>query len=842
MRVRLSASLALAAVTGGISAQQGVSWENLHGKTEIQGDTVEYVSASGFRYASGGRELRADAIVIRMDRDEWMQMWQPAKKGLPRRGTVLPDTRRSLSSTALTRRFEAFLASIGSPRPGTTDHEEWTKLFRSVYLEGNLVVIDQGVEMMTAKSLMFSIPDDRVVFKDAVMRLVSKSTTGPERVLVLRAPKLIKQGPRIVGRNVSLTTCVAGKPHFEVLSEQIEIRERAADFEVWSRGNNLAFSGRRTVPLPDAHFYTSEQSDIPLKSVRASYSSSQGVRLGVDFGASFNQLGGSMHNLLTGRSADEFRGEWRAGFDYIETRGTPMDGELKYRGGDLYFGRTKGFLFDGDRGPNQRFIQVDGAGNLITDRYRDLIHSENRVNLADNWRLDVTAFSASDEAVYSEFYLGEYQEAELPESSLHLRHADDNRLFTVTGRTNLAGFSYRDDRSLSPTFRNEEPMATYDLFSERLTTLGDVDVVLTSSTEAGWLRHEYDRNFASTVAPVADRTRRLDQLLEVAAPFVMGPFAIRPHASGRFTHYDNSISGREQERWALDAGISVTTRLARTFESTDAAGNTTKIRHAIYPQVSFGHLYQVDGRATDFHQFDEIDSLNEHGAIRVSVLQRFHESSSQPVAPRRNPFAIVEGARDSVWNKSTRKATEAREFLFVDLAQNFVPISDRDNQGELLGLSEYEFIWRPQPRWLPIENLSFLVEGEHDWKTDRARTFNSLVRFGEVLGMNWHAGYRTDYKVDGAAIYALSTSLFGRWTVLGMGAFDLQTDEQLYYSGMLVRRDHDWIVTMALTYDIIQRDTQFRIDFEPLFGGLTRSRSREFAGMSGYGADAILNR
>jgi hypothetical protein len=58
---------------------------------------------------------------------------------------------------------------------------------------------------------------------------------------------------------------------------------------------------------------------------------------------------------------------------------------------------------------------------------------------------------------------------------------------------------------------------------------------------------------------------------------------------------------------------------------------------------------------------------------------------------------------------------------------------------------------------------------------------------------------------------------------------------------MLIRRDHDWVITMGLTFDIIQNDTSFRIDFEPLFGGLTRRRSNEFAGMAGRGTDALLN-
>ncbi len=806
------------------------------------GDEVEVVMTGGVWYEFGARRIRAESIVIRVNRDELERLNESGGSGLPRRGAYLPGARRSLSADLIAKRLEFFLKSMGSPRPATSDHRDRLLLFRSAYMEGNIVIIDSGVELLTAKSLMFSIPDNRVVLKGVEMRLVSKSLTQGDRVLVLRAPKLVKQGIRTTGRDVSLTTCAAGKPHFEVLSAEVEIIERGDEFEVFSRGNNLAFSGRRTVPMPNAHFFTSEQSEVLIKGARARYSRNMGTEIGIDLGAGWNDLGGKVHELLTGRSANEFRGDWRVGLGYVETRGFPIDGELKYRAGNLYEGRTTAFFMNNDRGPNRHYIVNRIDNTLIDDSQRHLIHSENRVRLDENWRLDITAYAASDPAVYSEYFLNQYQEAETPESSLHLRHATENRLLTVTGRTNLATHSFADDRSLSPSFVDESPLATYDVFSQPLFSFWNTDILLTSATSAGVLEHGFDPRFATPMpALMSDRTFRFDQELEIAAPFHVGPLAVRPRASGRFTYYDNSVNGTEQERWALDAGVSVVTRFARSFKSTDAEGNTQTVRHSIYPSVSVGHLYQVDGRMMDFYQFDQVDSLNENGVIRVGLLNRFQKTSgSKPRSTYRNPFDPREMYRGHEAEEDRPKG-KTREFLFIDLAQNFFPISGRDNGGELLGLSEYELIWRPHPEWLPVENLSFLIEGEHSWRNDRLRTFNAVTRFGEVLGCHWHAGYRTDYQVDGAALYGVSTNLFGRWSLLGSGAYDLQQSEQLYYAAMLIRRDHDWVITMGLTFDIIQDDTTFRIDFEPLFGGLTRRRSNEFAGMAGRGTDALLN-
>ena len=203
------------ATAGGVHAQNTrqdppvMTFELGYGGTATDGDAVEYVSTRGLWYSSGNSEIRADSVVVRMDRDEFRRLSTASEKGLPTRGAVLPSPRRALGGAVLAQRFQSFLESFGSPRPASASHQEMTRLFRSVYMEGNLVIIDQGVEVLTASSMMFSIPDDRVVFKDVELRLISKRVGRPERVLVLRAPKLVKQGQRTTGRNVSLTTCSA---------------------------------------------------------------------------------------------------------------------------------------------------------------------------------------------------------------------------------------------------------------------------------------------------------------------------------------------------------------------------------------------------------------------------------------------------------------------------------------------------------------------------------------------------------------------------------------------------------------------------------------------------------
>ena len=822
-------------------------------------DVVELVFTNGVRMPFGDAELRANRVVVTVDRDEFQRLLGTGSdkgEGLPTRGMVAPSPKRALTGTVMVQRFEHFLRSLGgNARKSSTAQTDLTRLFRSIFLEGDVVVLEAGIEALTAKSLMFSVPDNRAVFEDVLMRLVTKTSAGAEQTLVLRAPRLVKQGFRSTARNISLTTCTAGKPHFEIYSGQVEIIERENQFEITTRNNNLAFSGRRTLPLPNAHFFTGEQNQFLIKGFRVGYSGAEGLRSSLDLGKSMNEGGGAVHKFLTGRPADEFRGDWRLGLSYNELRGLPIDGEVYYRGGDLYEGRTLGFALNNDGGRNRYLIRNNLDGSLITEQDRSLIQSENRFHLSDSWRADLTVFGASDPAVYSEFYRGLHHDAETPESSLHLRHSRENRLFTLTGRKNTANFSYGDNRSLSPAFKEEMPVATYDLFSERLFGVGDVDGLLTSSTNAGWLHNDYDPLYD---APGKDNTFRFDQELELAAPFHWGPFSIRPYSSARFTYYDTTNmtgggtgDGGEFERWSFDAGVSVSTRMSRTFSWLDDNGNRSSLRHSLYPSVSVGHLYKVDGRPSDFYQFDELDSLNENGVVRVGLLNRFEnvsrrpadqtqsvmDAEDEPALMGRDPY---DPRRPNVFANPRTHPGEAREFLFLDLAQNLIPVSERYNNGETLGLLEFEAIWRPYQSWIPLPNLRFLVEGEHDWDLNRLRTFNTAIRFDRVLGLNWGAGYRSDFLERGTLRYAVNTKVLDRWSFSGLGAYDLARKEQLNYTAWLSRYDHDWIIRTGIVFDIISDETRFSIEFQPLFGGLFQQRSRDFTGLRGSSPDAIL--
>lgn len=806
-------------------------------KTEPDEDRLLVYLSGGVRIRPRPNEvIRAQSGIAAVDREAWsgaMQM-RESDAGLPRRAATPPDPRRRLDEDALRARLEAFLkaASRGRaarPEAGAKQPQEDAladaalAAFRTLYLEGDVVVIQGGIETVRCDRMWFSVLDDRAVFENVELRMPSpsKGDAADGRILVLRAKKLVRQGPRTVGHDVSITSCTAGAPHIDLEAKQAEILERGDNLEVRANGNTLRIGGTSVLPLPTLSFSTNDENEIPIERVSGGYSNREGLEASVRLGSTWNDIGGAFHHAVTGRDAAEFRGKWHADLGWIEKRGFPVRGDLEYRAADLWRGRTQAFWLD-DSGKNIRAIGSRFDRTPITDEQRTLLHSENRLRFSDSTTLDLSLHQGSDPAVLPEFFTREFYEDEIPETSLHLRSATANRLFTATGRFNLDGWSYTDSRALAPSFVREAPLLTYDWFSQPIAeTPWHTPVLLTSSTGAGYLQHDFD---ATNTAAVSDGTLRIDQELEVAAPFTLGNLlVVRPFTSLRATHYDETALDGSADRFAYASGVSVGSRFQRTWSWLGSDGERQALRHVVSPVVTWLDRWHVDGNPAKYRSFDEVDSLTEQQAFRFEVLNRLQRMTTAGTTARE---------RDKVLDPSGR---QTEDILWLDLAQTLYPDPSRDNGGNTLGLFEYEIIVRPKVPWSPLPNPRFLFEGERDWDKHTWRTANFGIAFGPVFGIDWRGEYRTDETERGQIGYGGTTSVFQRWILSGGTQYDLDRHRTNNYSTEIVRVDHDWRIHLRLAYDNVSQSTSFTIEFEPTLGGLMQPRgSRWVAGSRLY--------
>lgn len=797
----------------GVPAQQGeravdgsYSFASAWMTTFDRDDYRETHLIGGFRFSAPGLglEVRGASALMLSDLEGIRALTeQKDQAGLPVRGIEPPAPRRRLSVEQIRNRLDRTLRAVGSGDvvPRERQIEERFDLLRYLYFEGDVVVVRDGIEVLRCSRMWISPLDDRIVVEECEVRYQTEGRE-PKPLLVVRGDRLVKQGPRWTGRDLTITSCTAAEPHMALAAGEAEIIEREGEFEVIVRGQTLQVGGTSVLPLPDARIFTKSQSEFPIKRASGSYSEKLGLQGEVVFGLPWNRTGGLAHEWLTGRPAHEFRGDWEAGIGWIEARGVPLDGELRYRANGLYDGRLRGFWLD-DRGDDLREIQGNLDGSPRDNESRGLVRSENRVYLGPATHVDLVAFQASDPGVLSEFFPGAYRGEEVPETSVYLHHENGNRLLTVGGRWNLDDFAYRDNRALADRFVEELPVVTWHWLAQPLgETPWRTPIVVDLATELGQRRSAYDDR--STMR-VSDRTFRADQLVEVSAPFAMGPINLRPYASGRGTWYDESVAGGSEGRLAFEAGVQAGTRLSRTWRWTDEEGEHA-VRHVIAPKVSYRNRYRVDEQPGAFFQFDATDALREQELVRVEVrnlLQRMVAAADGPSQPR--------------------------DFVLLDLAQDFWPEAIRDNGGESIGLLYYDLLLRPHVPWLPVDDFAFAFYGDYDWR-DGMRTLDTELRIGRIAGVTWTVDYREDRVAEGAVGVSGTARLFDRWSLSAGSQRDLDRDEWLSYSFNLVREDHDWSIAMSAGYNPFSDETTFRLEFLPrLFGG-NRSRRERLGG------------
>lgn len=770
-------------------------------------DYREIRLVGGFRLLAPGLQLdvRGDSAVLLTDREAARALIAgSSESGLPRRGIEPPAPRRRLSVEQMRERIDRTLRAVGRAEglPAKRVSDQKIDLLRFLYFEGGVTVVREGVEVLRCDRMWVSPQDDRIVVENAEIRYLTPGKDA-RNLLVVRGPRLVKQGGRWTGRDVTITTCTAAEPHFALAVGETEIIERDGEFEVIVRGQRLQIAGTGVLPLPDARIFTGSQSEFPIKRASASYSEKEGVQAEVVLGLPYNRTGGRVHEWLTGRPAHEFRGDWELGVGWIEQRGVPLEAGLTYGAEGLYEGRVRGFFLD-DRGDDLREITQNFDGSPIADERRGLVTTENRVHFGPSTHVDLVGFHASDPGVYPEFFRGQYRIDEVPETSVYLHHGEGNRLLTAGGRWNLDDFSYRDNRALAPRFVEELPVVTYQWLAQPLgETPWGTPLVVDLQTELGQRRSDFDDLAGMRVG---DRSFRADQILELSAPFHLGAISVRPYAQGRGTWYDTAVDGDSEGRIAVEGGVQVGTRLSRTWSWFDEEG-AQSLRHVIAPKVTYQNRLHVDDDQSEFFDFDATDRLGEQELVRVELRNLFQRSRP----------------------KDDKEDTAPRDFLMIDLAQDLWPDRNRDNGGETLGLFYYDVVVRPIVQWLPVETLALGVYGDHDWR-DGMRTFDAEVQVGPIGGITWTADYREDRLTEGAVGLSAHSHLLDRWDVYAGSQRDLQTDEWLSYTFGLVRNDHDWSISMSAVYNPFSDETTFNLEFLPRIGGLNRGRQDRFGG------------
>lgn len=766
-----------------------------------------------------GLEVRAERIVLELDSGVRREAFDASDSGskLPRRGPTWPRSRRRITGETIRERIERFFRALGArssalPERFATNRLE---LLRSIYIEGGLSITREGMEVLRAERLVWSLLEDRLTISDAVLRVEDTQNPAQPLRLTIRTPRLARVDGRFIARDARVATDPRAEPTIQVHSDYLEVAESGDAFEITARENELMLSGAGVVPLPDQNWRTDSQTNLPIESFSVGFSNQEGLILSLVLGGNLNETARDVVRAFGFTPSSDLQARWRLGRGLITGRGIPVEPQLNIES-ETFEAQIRAFFLE-DRGMDRGFIRNNPDGSLITEDQRRVFDFEGRTRLGESTRLDLQVFDAGDAGVYAEFYRGELVRDELPETALSLRNAVENRALTLTGRFNLADFAYTDDREIIRTrpvgaplgpltlveadrgaFVEELPRLTYDIYAQDVGEVFGQPVLLGAATDLARFR----RDRANGVPFAEDETTRLDQWMELSSPFVAGPVSVRPFVNGRFTFYEDGVTADSDSRVAFMGGVEVGTQFSRVFSYAGAEGETHFLRHVINPTIRYEDTFGVSDAPTDFFQIDRTDAITEMRRVRVGLLQRLQQRTQDGDDPG-----------------------EVTEMLWVDLAQNLFPDADRDNNGEALGTSEFEVILREAPDWIFPFPVRFVSEGEYDWMQEQLRTFNNYVEI-QTGAVRWFAEYRTDFTEDGQVGYGIVTPFRGRFRILGRALYSLDESRHINYTAEVSRFEPDYSISSGLRFDNIREELSFTFDVELTLGGAGGARRR----------------
>jgi hypothetical protein len=425
------------------------------------------------------------------------------------------------------------------------------------------------------------------------------------------------------------------------------------------RGQTLQLGGTSVLPLPDAHIFTGSQSEFPIKSgvlATRARKARKAPRPRQDLEPDRR---GTSQLAHLGRPESEFRGDWELGVGWIQGARRAARSAVSYGAKGVYEGPHRGVLARRSR-HQLREIQSNFDGSPIDNESRGAVRSQNRVHFGENTHLDLRGVPCRRSGRLLGVLRPRLRTAEVPETSAYLHAARRQSACSRSARaSNLDSLSATATTARSrEKFTEELPVVTFHWLAQPIAenAMG-TPIVVDMATEVGQRRSDYDDTATTRVSRI-ERCAS-DQLVELSAPFHLGPLNIRPFGAAHGTFYDDAIDGESEGRIAFDAACS-SARGCRARGRGRTRTGRTAFAHVIAPRVSYLNRFRVDDGPSEFFP------VRRDGCAERN---RSWSASSSATSCRR-------------WRRRENDKKEPRDFVFLDLAQDLFPDKDRDNAGE----------------------------------------------------------------------------------------------------------------------------------------------------------------
>ncbi len=680
-----------------------------------------------------------------------------------------------------------------------------------IYLEDDVVITD-GSYTVRAPRVFYDLRQNKAVLLEAVFYTFDVSDHIP---LYMRAQTLRQESrSKWTARDATLTTSDFAEPHIAIRASKMTVSQRKdEDGQTLNR-----FSSTHTrlnwghVPVFYWPYVTGEFGRTPLRGASVNLNSENGIELRTRWDIF----------ALAGRQKPEGV-DLTGSLDYLGDHGPAVGVGLNYNMPEM-FGTLDAYALLWDNGKDT----IGGRLDVPHDAdQRGFAHWQHRHYLPSNWELSLELAAVSDETFLEEFFPTLAHSQRQWETSAYLKHQSEDSAVTLLTRYEINDFTTQLTTLQAPGYTVDKlPELGYYRVG---TSLWDDRLTYFSETRLSYMRirggHDtpLDRGFPPSASlaqlglpnttrfvddirasgiPTDYRTR-LDSRHEIDAPLRASIFDITPFVAGRFTAYDDDFAGYRGEQDQFRVMGTLGTRYHTQFSNTGEQVSfplldVHRLRHIIEPNGEVWHTASTLN-PEDIPVYDyDVEALTEGFGTRFGLRNTLQTQRGGP------------GRWRSV------------DWLVLDT--DFIHRSGDGDNGVIL---PRHFAYRPEYSiggdqfysrllWHISDSLASASEASYSLESDQLEQWRTGLTFRQSPYLTLGIDYK---EIDALQTKLVSTyatyQITRRYAASLSYTYDIGAEESRAVNASLERKMPGWRLVFTGSYDVIQDETLFGVQFFP---------------------------
>jgi len=697
------------------------------------------------------------------------------------------------------------------------------RIVTGAYLEGD-VTLDAGPQQVRAERIYYDFTSDRAVMLDAVLSAVDEQRNVP---LYMRAAE-IRQTARgeFAAKNANFSTSEFATPHYAIGADSIYLRDVTPRdekgrqmgltvYEFGAKDTTFQVKGQPIFWWPYVSG-TTDQSELPLRRIRASNSTTYGLSLQTDW---------DLFGLAGQRAPQGTR--FNLSLDYFGERGAGAGVDGRWADED-------------SRGLLRSYAMIDNGEDRLgrdrkdlepEDNTRGRITARHQTTLDGDWTLQLEGTFISDPTFLEQYFGNEYAADKEQETVIYLKRARETEALSLLGKWNLMDFTANADLVDDQFTTQKLPEFKYwrigDSFFDAFTYysesgIANLDLSITNYTpaqlgyQASFLgfpaaatpSNQTFRDYYRSIGWTDNSVLRGDTRHELVMPLQVGDAKIAPYVTGRFTAWDDSFvpgdGGNTTRLWG-GGGIRSSMAFWRTYDDIRSTfWDVNRIRHLIEPQF---HVFAVgsDVDRRELLPFDrDVEGISTASGTSLSINQKWQTKRGGPGHWRNVDWLVLNVA----WNQFFSEPDTGTYYAGNPIRGFWYP--SRPDLSLVRDSIAVDGVWRVG------ERARIIGEFNYNLDSNRIEQYAMGLAIDQTSRLSYFIGNRYVSALDTNEVtFAVDYLLTRKYRVVGAQSYDFEKGTNILSSLTLVRQFPRVFMAVTVTYDANIDDTTFALNIWP---------------------------